>query len=106
VCYPQLLARRFEKLGLGDILKRHRSNGIRWTRLNEIENKAVMLIRPGFIWDIKKFLDLIKTEQRFWDSGIHSWNNFTQNCPIRLPQSKINFISKYLQGSYQHIESN
>ena len=48
----------------------------------------------------------IKTEQRFWDSGIHSWNNFTQNCPIRLPQSKINFISKYLQGSYQHIESN
>ncbi|RZB37102.1 MAG: hypothetical protein SRB2_01606 [Desulfobacteraceae bacterium Eth-SRB2] len=58
VCYPQLLARRFKKLGLGDILKRHRSNGIRWTRLNEIENKAVMLIRPGFIWDIKKFLDL------------------------------------------------
>lgn len=58
VCYPQFVARRFEKLGLGDILKRHRSNGIRWTRLNEIENKAVMLIRPGFLWDIRKFLDL------------------------------------------------
>ncbi len=34
------------------------SNGIKWAKLNEIENKAVMLIRPGFLYDIKKFLDL------------------------------------------------
>ena len=58
LCYPQLLARRFEKLGLTDILEKHRKNGISWTRLQEIEDKAVILVRPGFLWDIKKFLSL------------------------------------------------
>lgn len=58
VCYPQFLAHRFEELGLKDILVRHRKNGIKWTRVNEIENNAVLLIRAGFLWDIKKFLDL------------------------------------------------
>ena len=58
VCYPQLLSRRFEELGLKDILARHRENGIKWTRINEIESNAVMLIRAGFLWDIKKFLGL------------------------------------------------
>ncbi len=58
VCYPQLLARRFEKLGLNDILARHRQNGIRWTKIREVENNAVMLIRAGFLWDIKRHLDL------------------------------------------------
>jgi len=58
VCYPQLLARRFEKIDLNKILKRHQKNGIRWTRIREIESEAVMLIRPGFLFDIKKFLDL------------------------------------------------
>lgn len=42
---------------LYNIFARHRKKGIRWTRLNEIENKAVLLIRPGFIWDIKKFFN-------------------------------------------------
>jgi len=58
VSYPQFSARRFEKLGLKDILDKHRPNGIRWTRINEIESQAVMLIRSGFLWDLKKFLDL------------------------------------------------
>jgi ribonuclease J len=58
VCFPRFVAGYFERLGLKDILEKHRSNGIRWTRLNEIENQAVMLIRPGFLYDIKKFLDL------------------------------------------------
>ena len=58
VCYPQLLARRFEQLGLDDILVRHRQNGIKWTRINEIENNVVMLIRAGFLYDIKRVLGL------------------------------------------------
>jgi ribonuclease J len=58
VCYPQLIARRFEKLGLHDLMERHRGNGIRWTRINEIEGKAVMLIRPGFMPNIKRYLTL------------------------------------------------
>ena len=58
VCYPQLIARRFEKLGLHDLMERHRGNGIRWPRINEIEGKAVMLIRPGFMPNIKRYLTL------------------------------------------------
>jgi len=43
-----------------------------------------------------------KTEQRFWDSGIHNWNDFTPNCPIRLPQSKMDIITSYLEKSKQN----
>jgi ribonuclease J len=58
VCYPQRIADRFERIGLKDILSRHRKNGISWRRLKEIEGRVVMLIRAGFIWDLKTFLDL------------------------------------------------
>jgi ribonuclease J len=58
VCYPQLLSQRFEELGLDGILARHRQNGIKWKRINEIRGKAVMLVRPNFLFDIKRFLDL------------------------------------------------
>jgi hypothetical protein len=27
----------------------------------------------------------IKTEQRFWETGIHNWNDFTPDYPIHLP---------------------
>jgi len=47
----------------------------------------------------------IVTEQRFWDSGIYSWNDFIQNCPIRLSQLKMDVISSYLEESRQHLES-
>lgn len=56
VCYPRLLAERFEKLGLKYILTKHRENGIKWTKLRELEPQSVMLIRPGFLWDVRKFL--------------------------------------------------
>ena len=58
VCYPRLLAQRFEKIGLTDILAKHRQKGIKWTRLQEIEDRSVILIRPGFLFNIKKFLNL------------------------------------------------
>jgi ribonuclease J len=58
VCYPQFLARRFEKNGMENILNRHRNNGIKWTRINEKKEKIVMLVRPGFMADIRRFIDL------------------------------------------------
>jgi len=58
VCYPQMLSKRFENLGLTDILKKHRQNGIKWTGLHEMEDKSVLLIRPGFLLNVKKFLSL------------------------------------------------
>jgi len=47
----------------------------------------------------------IITEQRFWDSGIYSWKDFIQNCPIRLSQLKMDSISSCLIESHQHLES-
>ena len=58
VCYPKRFAKWFKMLGLSDILEKHHQNGIKWTRLQEIENKAVILIRPGFLWEIEQFLNL------------------------------------------------
>lgn len=57
VCYPKRLSKWFKILGLSDITEKHRKNGIKWTRLREIENKAVILIRPNFN-EIKEYLSL------------------------------------------------
>ena len=58
VCYPQFLARQFRNKGMEDILERHRTNGIKWTRINEKKAKITMLVRPGFRADIKRFINL------------------------------------------------
>jgi len=58
VCYPQFLARMFEEKGMEDILSRHRLNGIKWTRINEKKEDIVMLVRPGFLYDLKRFIEL------------------------------------------------
>jgi ribonuclease J len=58
VCYPQFLARQFEKNGNENILSRHRKNGIKWTWINETKEKIVMLVRPSFMADIKRFINL------------------------------------------------
>ncbi|UCD33166.1 MAG: ribonuclease H-like domain-containing protein [Desulfobacterales bacterium] len=47
----------------------------------------------------------IKTEQRFWGSGILGWEDFNQNCPMRLSQSRKDTITSYLEQSKQHIKS-
>lgn len=58
VCYPQFLARQFEKQGLNDILERYRENGIKWSRINERRKDIAMLVRPGFMADLKRFVNL------------------------------------------------
>ena len=45
------------------------------------------------------------TEKRFWESGVHSWQDFTKDCPIRLSPYKQETISRYIQESQQHIKS-
>ncbi len=87
VCYPQHLARYFEKLGLDDILKRHRKNGIRWTRINEIKDNALLLIRSGFLREIKKFLDL---KDATWIYSMWS-GYFERSKPLRN-------LKAFLQG--------
>jgi len=96
VCYPQRLARRFEDLGLNDILVRHRQNGIKWTRIKEIENKAVMLVRPGFLLDMKRFLDLDKA---VWIYSM--WPGyFEQSRPLR--NFKVYLEDKGVGCEYLH----
>ena len=58
VCYPGPLAKRFEQLGLQEILSKHSANGIKWTRINEIRERVVMLMRPGFMPNIKRSINL------------------------------------------------
>ncbi|MBU4259645.1 MAG: ribonuclease H-like domain-containing protein [Proteobacteria bacterium] len=48
----------------------------------------------------------IITERQFWESGVHSWDDFTPNSSIRLSKSKRDTIAAYLEESYQNIESN
>ena len=96
VCYPQLLAQRFEKLGLTDILEKHRKNGISWTRLQEIEDKAVLLIRPGFLSDIKKFLSL---KRATWIYSM--WPGyFDRSTPLK--NMKTYFQEKDVRIEYVH----
>ncbi len=47
----------------------------------------------------------IKTEQRFWDTGIHQWDDLVKGSRIRLLQSKADFITGYLQESKQNLDS-
>jgi len=79
VCYPQLLARRFEEAGLDEILVRHRENGIKWSRIKEVEDRVVMLVRPGFLYDLKRFIDL---DGAVWIYSM--WRGyFEQSKPLR-----------------------
>lgn len=96
VCYPQLLARRFEQIGLNDILVRHRQNGIKWTRIRKIEGNAVMLIRAGFLYDIKRFLSL---EDATWIYSL--WPGyFERSKPLRNLRSYLE--DKGVRYEYLH----
>jgi ribonuclease J len=96
VCYPRYVAKNFERLGLKDILEKHRSNGIRWKRSNEIESKAVMLVRPGFLYDIKKYLELKDA------SWIYSmWPGYFEKSPS-LRKLKSYLESKGVRYEYIH----
>ena len=40
-----------------------------------------------------------KTEERLWESGLLSWDDFTDERTIRLSQNKINVLKNYLAES-------
>jgi len=48
----------------------------------------------------------IITERRFWESGVHSWEDFTPNSSIRLSPSKRDMINACLEKSHKNIEFN
>ncbi len=47
----------------------------------------------------------IKTEQRFWGSGIQRWSDLLNGPSVRLQQTKLDFINGYLQASKQHLDA-
>lgn len=96
VCYPQRLAQRFEKLGLIDILSKHRQQGVKWIRLHEIEDKVVLLVRPGFLFDIKKFLRL---KDATWIYSM--WPGYFDRS-IPLKNMKTYFQGKGVRIEYLH----
>jgi len=97
VCYPYFLGKRFEELGLKDILVRHRENGIKWIRINEIEDRAVMLIRAGFLYDIKRHLDL---DEATWIYSL--WPGyFERSKPLR----KLRAYLKDKEVRYEYLHT-
>ncbi|MDP2106014.1 MAG: ribonuclease H-like domain-containing protein, partial [Desulfobulbaceae bacterium] len=48
----------------------------------------------------------LKSEKRFWEAGLTSWEDFKEPGPIRLTPSKISIIKKHLQESQQHLNNN
>lgn len=47
----------------------------------------------------------LKTEKRFWQAGLSSWDDFKEPCPIRLTPEKIAIIRAYLDESKRHLLS-
>jgi ribonuclease J len=58
VAFSRPIAQMFEDAGRQDILEKHRKNGIRWSRINELPDEFVVLIRPSSLGSVKKYLDI------------------------------------------------
>ena len=46
----------------------------------------------------------IKTEQRLWESGIQSWDHFTQNSRAGLSPKKLDTMAEYIRESRSQIK--
>ena len=58
VAFSRPIAEKFEQAGRQDILDKHRKNGVRWQRINDYQDKFVVLIRSSSVGPIKKYLDI------------------------------------------------
>jgi ribonuclease J len=58
ICYSRLMRARFRKLGLNEILERQDQNAIRWSWFTHNGSRSVFLIRPNFMEEIDKFINL------------------------------------------------
>jgi len=45
------------------------------------------------------------TEQRFWESGIHNWDQFSGNGSIRITPAKKDTVTACLDDSYRNLAS-
>ncbi|HNY50051.1 MAG TPA: MBL fold metallo-hydrolase [Smithella sp.] len=93
VCYPNRLETWFKMLGLSYIPEKHRQNVITWTRLRELEDKAVILIRPNFT-EVKKSLSL---EDATWIYSM--WPGYCER------DERLKDLRNYFQGKGVRIES-
>jgi uncharacterized protein YprB with RNaseH-like and TPR domain len=48
----------------------------------------------------------LKTEKRFWQAGLTSWDDFKEPCPVRLTADKIAVIRACLDESKRHLRDN
>jgi ribonuclease J len=58
VAFSRPVAQLFERAGRQDILDKHRTNGVKWQRINDYPNEYVVLIRPSFLGPIKRYVDI------------------------------------------------
>lgn len=48
----------------------------------------------------------MRTEQRFWQAGVTSWDDFQEPCPVRLSSEKAAIIRDHLAESTLHLSDN
>lgn len=97
ICFPYHLFERFKKIGLNSILAKHRKNEIRWADINSIENESVMLVRPNFLINLKKYLEL---KEATWIFSM--WNGYLESKSFTVLKTyleKKNVRFEYLHTS-------
>jgi uncharacterized protein YprB with RNaseH-like and TPR domain len=47
-----------------------------------------------------------KTEERFWDAGIHQWDDFKFPFPVKISGGKADFVNEQLEESRSNLSDN
>jgi ribonuclease J len=99
VCFPHFMCERFEKLGLEAMIATHRQEGIKWTRIHDLEKESVMLVRPIYLRELKKYLGL---EGATWIysmwSGYLDQSESLRKLRAYLDSKGVRFIELHTSG--------
>lgn len=96
VAYSAAVIDRLEKAGRVDILEKHRTNGIQWTRIQEKPHEFVVLCRQSVFAPIKKYLNIQKS------AWIYSmWTGYLERS-VSLKKMKHYFDNKGAEYHYIH----
>ncbi len=96
VAYSAAVIDRLENAGRKDIVENHRTNGIRWTRIQEKPHEFVVLCRQSVFAPIKKYLDIQKS---IWVYSM--WTGYLERS-VSLKKMKRYFDDKGAKYHYIH----
>jgi ribonuclease J len=99
VCFPHFMCERFEKLGLEAMIARHRKDGIKWTKIKDLEKESVMLVRPNYLFELKHYLGLDGATWIYsmW-SGYLNQGESLKKLKAHLETRGVRFIELHTSG--------